>query len=208
MQSRLILSNWILLIFYTVVLVLGIVAVSFLLAFYWEVDSIARIDPAAVDYRAYNSVELAPLSNQVVLAARRDFGNAVDIGHPNPFEDLEQDIEFPTSTIVLSATNTSQPIANPTATQIPSQTAIPSKTPAPTSSATFTLTPSATNTLGPTQEIIEPTQTNKPTKEPTTSVPKPTATPEPRPTQPPPTATSKPQPTKTPKPYPPPRPYP
>jgi len=194
-----------LLIVYTVVLVLGIVAASFLLAFYWEVDSIARINPAAVDYRAYNSVELAPLSNQVVLAARRDFGSDVNIDPPNPFEDLEQDINFPTATPVLSVTNTVQPIAKPSATQIPSQTPVPNsdaQTPAPTA------TSSATNTLEPTQDSIDPTQTTKPTKKPTTSTPKPTATPEPRPTQPPPTATSKPQPTKTPEPYPPPRPYP
>jgi len=202
MQNRLILSNWMLLIVYTVVLVLGIVAASFLLAFYWEVDSIARINPAAVDYRAYNSVELAPLSNQVVVAARRDFGFDVNIDHPNPFEDLEQDINSPTATPVLSATNTLQPIAKPSATQISSQTPVPNsdaQTPAPTT--TSSATPFATNTL-------EPTQTTKPTKKPTTSDPKPTATPEPRPTQPPPTATTKPQPTKTPKPYPPPRPYP
>lgn len=204
-------SNWPLLVVYTIILVIGFMVSVFLVALYWSVGDISRVEPRAADYRAdVNSnthMAIFPISKQVVVSARMDHDRVL----PDPQNDLLPVAESPTitSTLAESGDGTSIPTLTVTPEPVtPSPTSTQSGTPSPSPSRTSTLKVTIKPTSSSTPD--KPQLTNPPQPSHTALPPEPTSTQQPtstqsistpRPTQPPP-----PPPTSTEDSYPPPRP--
>ena len=171
-------TNWILMLAYTAILVIGIIIAAFALAFYWSVDHIDRVEPALADYSGELSLAFMPLSEAVIEAARlayRDENPYRESGE-NPFVPTTlSDAPTPSATPILLQTETLTATGTATGTSSPS--------PTPTASGTSTATPTLFSTL-PTFTFTpkatkpsDPKPTNPPPQ--TSSTPKPPAPPKP-----------------------------
>ena len=183
-------SNWALMTVYIIVLVVGFMISAFLVAFYWKVGDIRRVDPIAANYqvdpRSISQNSIFPLSAQVIESAKRDQRGIF----PAPTVQTPVADFTPTSTATLDTISEPNP-GEPTQTDeasvsTPTPGASPTRSRTPTRTQTTTLTPT---TLGATVTQGVPTLTRTP--RPTSVNPSNT------PNNPAPTNTTRPQPTNT-----------
>jgi hypothetical protein len=187
-------SNWNLMLIYTFVLIVGIIIGAFVVAFYWSIDFIDRIDPITADYSAEYSAIVFPLNSAIIEAVQLAYKEE------NIYQENEYLFEVtPTPILEPSSTPTTAPSLTPT----PDFTNTATKTQAPSSTPTESETRSSTSTSTPTHTatyvVVTLTSTPKKTKSPgpKPTEPKPT---EPRPTIPQPKPSATQQPTKPPRP--------